>query len=563
VVVRSAEDLQTVLQALDESTAVGLDCETTGLTPRRDRIRLLTLATERGTYVIDCFAVDPRSLFGTLAERPLIAHNAVFDLGFLSPLGFVPSVVHDTMLLSQLLHGTRKAKGFHGLARAAEREIGRAMSKDLQRSCWSCSLSQDQLDYAAEDAAVLLPLFHDLTAKIKAAALQRVAEIERRCLPAMAWLARSGVAVDRAAWEELATQAEQEVEALAQQLDDIAPARDGYLSRAGAWNWSSVEQTKEAFSLLGIPLDKTDDDALAAVDHPLAELLRKHRAASKLVGTYGRDWLSHVADDGRVYGGWRQIGSDAGRMSCREPNLQQLPRDKSYRRCIVAPPGRVLGKADYSQLQLRIAARIANDRNMQEAYARGDDLHTVTARTITGKQEVSQGDRQLAKAINFGLLFGLGAKGLRGYARSNYGVMLTEDEAKRYRTAFFDTYPGLARWHRQAGKETVKECRTLAGRRRVLNEKTPYTHRLNTPVQGTEADGLKTALALLWERRAEVPGAFPVLAVHDELVIECDPSQADAASAWLRQAMLDGMAPLIDPVPVEVEVRVGRTWGGD
>jgi len=97
----------------------------------------------------------------------------------------------------------------------------------------------------------------------------------------------------------------------------------------------------------------------------------------------------------------------------------------------------------------------------------------------------------------------------------------------------------------------------------LLDHKTPYTHRLNTPVQGTEADGLKLALALLWERRARVPGAFPVLVVHDEIVVECAQDQADTAATWLKQAMLDGMAPLIDPVPVEVEVKIGRTWGGD
>jgi DNA polymerase-1 len=103
----------------------------------------------------------------------------------------------------------------------------------------------------------------------------------------------------------------------------------------------------------------------------------------------------------------------------------------------------------------------------------------------------------------------------------------------------------------------------LAGRRRLLDEKTPYTHRLNSPVQGTEADGTKTALALLWERRNQAPRAFPVLAVHDEIVVEADASQAAAAAAWLKAAMLDGMGPLIDPVPVEVEVKVARSWGGD
>jgi DNA polymerase-1 len=220
-------------------------------------------------------------------------------------------------------------------------------------------------------------------------------------------------------------------------------------------------------------------------------------------------------------------------------------------------------KADYSQLQLRIAAKIAGDERMRQAYARGEDLHTITACSLTGKDRVTKADRQVAKAVNFGLLFGLGAKGLRGYAKSTYGLDLTLEQATEYRRTFFATYPGLVRWHRQAGSSSAKECRTLAGRRRLLDAQTPFTHRLNSPVQGTEADGLKLALALLWERRAEVPGAFPVLPVHDEIVVEAGTDQAEVVSAWLKQAMLDGMAPLINPVPVEVEVKVGRTWGSD
>jgi DNA polymerase-1 len=181
---------------------------------------------------------------------------------------------------------------------------------------------------------------------------------------------------------------------------------------------------------------------------------------------------------------------------------------------------------------------------------------------LLGKDEVTKADRQLAKAVNFGLLYGMGWKGFRIYARTNYGVDLTAEQAQSYRAAFFQAYPGLVRWHQKVRRAHALETRTLTGRRRLLTRDNPDTWRLNTPVQGTGADGLKLALALLWERRAEVPGAFPVLAVHDEIVVECDKDQAGAAEAWLRAAMVEGMAPLIDPVPVEVEVAVGTTWGG-
>jgi len=280
-----------------------------------------------------------------------------------------------------------------------------------------------------------------------------------------------------------------------------------------------------------------------------------------MVKTFGRSWLD-FADGGRIYAGWVQLGTDAGRSSCKKPNLQQVPKDSRYRRCFKAPPGRVLVKADYSQLQLRIACKVAQERRMLAAYQRGEDLHTLTAKSITGKDDVTKQDRQTAKAVNFGLLFGLGAKGLRSYASAEYGLELTPAEAEQYRRRFFETYPALAKWHRREGQSNAKECRTLLGRRRLLDDKTPYTHRLNSPVQGSEADGAKLAMALLWERREQCPGAFPVLFVHDEIVVETDADKAEDAAAWLKSAMLDGMKDVLDPVPCEVEAQIAQTWGG-
>jgi DNA polymerase-1 len=566
LLVRDPAALQAVAAALDNAAWVGLDTETTGLDPRADRVRLLQLAVDTidggtFTYLVDCFAVDPSRLWNVLAGKELAIHNAAFDLAFLARLGFTPSgPVHDTMLLARLLTaGTRET---NDLAACCERYLGRALDKAEQRSDWATALAEDQLAYAARDAAVLVPLALDLHKQVEAAGLAEVAKIETRALPAFLWLARSGVAFDLDAWDSLTHEAGQAAQEMADRLDAAAPSRPGFLATEGAWNWDSPQQVKAAFEAAGVNLESTGDEALAGVDHPLAALLRDYRAARKRVTTYGTDWGKHAIEDGRIHADWNQLGSVAGRTSCSAPNLQQVPRDPRYRRCFVAPPGRILIKADYSQLQLRIAAKVAGDQAMLGAYARGEDLHTLTAQQITGKADVSKADRQLAKAVNFGLLFGLGARGLRGYARSNYGLDLTEAEAQRYRRAFFAAYPGLARWHRRAGASAAAECRTLAGRRRLLDAQTPYTHRLNSPVQGTEADGAKLAMALLWERRGQCPGAFPVLFCHDEIVVEADAGQADTAAAWLKQAMLNGMAPLLNPVPVEVEVRTARTWGG-
>src|SRR5262249_43221782 len=151
-------------------------------------------------YLVDCFAIDPAPLFPLLAGRQLVGHNLAFDLTFLARLGFEPGTAHDTMLVSQLVHGTRKPKGFHTLAPVAERELGEWLPKEMQRSDWSGRLSGRQLDYAARDVLVLLPLLAALLKKIKETGQGPVAEIERRCLPAMAWLAGAGVPFDRTAW---------------------------------------------------------------------------------------------------------------------------------------------------------------------------------------------------------------------------------------------------------------------------------------------------------------------------------------------------------------------------
>jgi DNA polymerase-1 len=568
--VRDPGELQTVAAAIDATALVGLDCETTGLDPREHRVRLVSLAVDtidgsHFSYLLDCEAVDPSPLWEVLADKnkQLAIHNAAFDLAFLARLGFIPAgTIHDTLLLSRLLTAGGPDWHANGLADLARRELGLTLDKSHQKDDWSGELTADQLAYAARDAEILVPLYQSLGAKIDAAALAEVARTETRALPGFLWLARSGVAFDWSAWDALTREAEGSAQDLAAQLDAVAPPRPGTLHGMATWNWGSPQDVKAAFAAAGVTLESTEDEALAGIAHPMAALLREYRAAQKRVNTYGTDWSRHAAADGRIYASWNQLGSVAGRTSCRGPNLQQVPRDPRYRRCFVAPPGRTLVKADYSQLQLRIAAKVAGERNMLAAYAAREDLHALTARSITGKDEVTRADRQLAKAVNFGLLFGLGAKGLRGYARSNYGLDLSEAEAAKYRRAFFSAYPGLGRWHRQAGNSKAKECRTLGGRRRLLDDKTPFTHRLNTPVQGTEADGAKLALALLWERRELCPGAFPVLFCHDEIVVEADAAQADAAAAWLKAAMDDAMAPLVAPVPVSVDWTVGHTWGG-
>jgi DNA polymerase-1 len=303
-------------------------------------------------------------------------------------------------------------------------------------------------------------------------------------------------------------------------------------------------------------------------EHEFISALREYRKASKLASTYGAGWLeSGYYQDGRIYASWRQLRAATGRMACDHPNLQNIPRSGPLRSYIRVPEGRVFVIVDYSQIELRIAANVSGDREMLSAYAEGRDLHILTAQSLTGREDVSKDDRKLAKAVNFGLLYGMGARGLQSYALRSYGVAMSSEEASRYRRRFFETYPSLKRWHdneRRAWQSGETETRTLSGRRRMDVER--LTDRLNAPVQGTGADGLKLALALLWERRDQCPGAMPVLVCHNEIVVECDAERAADAKAWLEKAMIEGMDAVMNgtdevDVPVEVEARIARSWG--
>ncbi len=254
-------------------------------------------------------------------------------------------------------------------------------------------------------------------------------------------------------------------------------------------------------------------------------------------------------------------------MSCTKPNVQNLPRKGSYRHAVCPGEGRAIVKADFSQIELRIAAVLANEPNMLTAFRAGGDLHRLTAAKVLGLSldQVEKEQRQLAKALNFGLLYGMGAKALQAYAATNYKVTLSEDQAKAHRQRFFQAYPGLARWHQHVGvqldHDTHVDTLTMMNRRRL--DVTKYTVALNSPVQGTGADGLKLALARLYEHRAEVPDARLIACVHDEIVAECPQDCAEQTAAWLTRHMTAAMTELVgEAVPVEVETTLGTDWAG-
>jgi DNA polymerase-1 len=366
------------------------------------------------------------------------------------------------------------------------------------------------------------------------------------------------VQFDASAWQARARQAKEQAATLAQQLDAQAPVRPGKWEGTPP-NWNSPAQVKEVLHLLGFPVERTKDGILAGIEHPLARTLRDYRAAKKQVGTYGAKWLKRVAEDGRIYAKWHQLGTVTGRMSCSGPNLQQLPRDPGARHCFIAPPGRALIKADWSQLHLRLIAHVAPEPAMRAAFQSGQDLHTLTARRITGKEEVGKEDRQTAKVAAFGLCYGMGAETFQRYALSNYGLTLTAAEAKAIRNAFFGAYSGLRSWHHRQGDDTIT-IRAPSGR--SCPDVRRFSDKLSYRILQLEADCLKGALGLLWQRRADIPDTCPVVVCHDEIVLECPAERAEQTETVLVACMLQAAQPWMGQVPAVVTASIGTTWGG-
>jgi DNA polymerase-1 len=360
-----------------------------------------------------------------------------------------------------------------------------------------------------------------------------------------------------ARWRNQAEETAGEAAQLLRQLDGLVPGI----------NWRSPEQVLRALRDRGQAVTDTAKETLI----PLADrdevvrLLLRYRALASRASTLGGGWLVRHGHPvtGRIHANILQLGTTTGRMAMHRPNLQNLPRDPRVRACIASSDGRVIVKADFSQIELRLAALIAGDKAMLAALRAGEDLHRRTAATVLGVDPaaVTPAHRQLAKALNFGLLYGMGADRLRVYAYTTYGVVLAPAEAMRYRELFFAAYPGLRRWHERQPRGVV-ETRTLAGRRRLGVER--FTDKLNSPVQGSGADVLKLALARLWESRELAPSARLLLSVHDELVVECPVADADAVATWLSAQMTAAMVELVgDAVSIVVDTAIGATWAGD
>ncbi|PHV60989.1 bifunctional 3'-5' exonuclease/DNA polymerase, partial [Cyanobacterium aponinum] len=555
-----------------DEKVLALDTETTGLDPHSDKLRLVQIASHNNpTLVIDAFKCNPQLLQPLLNNASVkVFHNAKFDVQFLMSEGLeVSQTIFDTQLAHQLIN-SGKSNVKASLKAISEEYLGVDLSKEERLSDWKSDiLSDSQLRYSAIDAKILLPLREKLREKIVTASLVRVAKIEFDCVVAVAMMEFNGMLLDVNQWQGILKEAVKRKEELSKELKEKLPSEANTLFKLDI-DLDSPKQVLEALNRAGIKCDNTNAKTLKklVIDYPeIIKPLLEYRKVNKILTSFGDSLLKKINPiTGRLHGSYWQLGSSAGRFTSSEPNLQQIPRNKEARSCFIASPNHKLIIADYSQIELRIASEVANDRTMIEAYLRGEDLHKLTASIVLNKplDEVTKEDRQIAKSANFGLIYGASVNGFRGYAESNYGISLSEKEAKKIMDNFFKSYSGLAQWHKKTKSriynQGVKETRTLSDRIRYFDNASPQQI-LNTPIQGTGADMLKLALGRLVSALKPFSGKARILAtVHDEIILEAHESIAEDVAKTLSEVMVSSGKDFLKRVPIEADSSIGDNW---
>ncbi|MGI8735079.1 MAG: DNA polymerase [Pyrinomonadaceae bacterium] len=588
-VIKTGEDLRKAVESLSAHPVLGLDTETTDLDPYTSRLRLIQLATPTMVHIIDldAFANGTNSPLREnealehlrrllSAPRPIkIAHNAKFDAKFLKHnLGADLGGLFDTLLASQLI-GAGDIEERHGLDVVASRYLNQIVDKSERLSNWNFELSEAQLEYAARDAAVLLPLRETLVERLKSDSLIKCAQLEFECVMPVADIELAGFFMHKDRWREQLAIVEKRRAELAEELQ-IALAEESLQGslfggpQREDLNLDSHQQLTSALQRLGIPVPESTRNwklQPLAAEYPIIATLLEYRTVQKALTSYGENMIGLINPaTGRLHADFRQIGAPTGRFACTNPNIQQVPHAVEYRRCFSGhPSGRKLVIADYSQIELRILAEFSGDRGFIEAFNSGADLHKVTASQVfnVSLDQVTKEQRDFAKRLNFGVVYGIGAQ------RFSIMTGLTVAEAENVLRKYFATYRGLDTYLRDAANRAVSErqARTASGRlvrfRYDENDRQQISmtqrNGKNTPIQGTSADILKRSLRLLSDE-LRTTSAKIVNIIHDEIVVETDADEAEEIAKKVERAMCDAGQEYLATVPVKVETEIAEEW---
>jgi len=584
--------LRAIVARLEAAPLVGFDTETDGLEPMVANLVGLSFAFDDVAYYVPVahrYAGAPEQLgvARSLAilrpwlesERPVkVGQNLKFDAHILANHGVtLRGIAHDTLLESYVLEVHER----HDLETLARRHRGwETISYDAVTGKGASRISFAEVDverataYSAEDADCTLSVHDVMYPKIAAdEKLKRVYEtIEMPVMPVLLRMERNGVLIDAGQLEAQSSELGKEMLELEQKAHRAA---------GQPFNLNSPKQIQEIlFERQGLPVKKktpggqpsTDEDVLQelAADYPLPKLLLEYRGIAKLKSTY-TDKLPRMIDakTGRVHTTYSQAVAVTGRLSSNDPNLQNIPirtpQGRRIREAFIAPPGWKIMSADYSQIELRIMAHLSGDAGLRHAFEHGHDVHRATAAEVFGRKidEVTPDERRAAKAINFGLIYGMSAFGLA----QNLGI--ERATAQAYIDSYFARYPGVARYMQET-RELARSrgyVETVFGRRLWLPEiKSGGPQRrqaaeraaINAPMQGTAADLIKLAMVRVQDwLEAGRHAALLVMQVHDELVLQVPDAELGAVRGALPGLMQD-VAQL--DVQLIVDVGVGENW---
>ncbi|MFN3990719.1 MAG: DNA polymerase I [Erythrobacter sp.] len=602
--VQTPERLEEWIERAMAARLVAVDTETTSLDAMRAELVGVSLALgpNDACYIPlahggdDMFAQKPQQVAmdrALAALKPLLEADSVikvfqngkYDLNLFARNGIHVAPIEDTMVISFALDAGREQDGMgggHGMDELSERHLGHTplAFKDIcgtgKKAIGFGEVPLDRATaYAAEDADVTLRLYRVLKPRLAEEGGTRIYErVDRPLIPVVARMEREGIKVDRARLAKLSEEFAKEIGRLEGEIHAVA---------GEAFTVGSPKQLGEVlFEKLGYKGGKkgksgqysTDVsvlERLAAEGAPIARLVLEWRQLSKLKSTY-TDALQEAINPatGRVHTSYSLVGAQTGRLSSTDPNLQNIPVrtaiGRQIREAFVPEAGNVLLAADYSQIELRLAAHMAGVDTLKEAFAHGEDIHARTAREMFG--EVTRDTRARAKTINFAILYGISRWGLASR------LEVTPEEAQAMIDTYFQRFPGIQRYI----LETLESVRsrgyseTLFGRKTWfprINSKNQAERQgseraaINAPIQGTSADIIKRAMARMLPALAEA-GLHDVrmlLQVHDELVFELPEARVEAATPIIRQVMAEAALPAVTlSVPLGVDIGTGPSW---
>lgn len=592
-IIMTFEQLDAWLARLEKSALIAIDTETTSLDYMKAEIVGLSFAVQTGEAAYLPLAHNypdvPKQLnreqvlekLRPLLENPAhlkVGQNLKYDYHVLANHGVtLRGIAHDTMLASYVLDSTGK----HNLDFLAQKHLNLKTIRYEEvagKGAKKINFSEVEIEiaarYAAEDADVCVRLHHALQAKLQAQPnlLALYNDLEMPLSSVLARIERNGVLIDDDLLAAQSFELEQQIMSLEQQAHDAAGHN---------FNLGSPKQIQTIlYEQLNLPVVKrtpkgqpsTDESVLQelAEEYELPRLILQHRSLSKLKSTYVDSLPQQIsAKTGRVHTSYNQVVTVTGRLSSSEPNLQNIPirsaEGRKIRQAFIAPNGYKIVAADYSQIELRIMAHLAQDDGLISAFQNGEDIHRATASEVFNVPlgEVSNELRRNAKAINFGLIYGMSAFGLAKQ------LDISRTDAQKYIDAYFERYPNVKKYMNET-KVLAKEqgfVETLFGRRLYLPEidsRNPmlrqYAERtaINAPMQGTAADIIKRAMLAVdaWLQTENV-SANMIMQVHDELVFEIKTEQVENMVEIIK-TLVSGAADLT--VPLIVDVGIGDNW---